>query len=75
MATAAIADDVSVGEVDGGDIGGDIKPAIKLVRGHPAHVNEAAVHLVHWDDRLSASNITSLVEDEDDGVVLRVTVP
>ena len=75
LATAAIADDVSVGEVDGGEIGGDIKPAVHLVRRHPAHVDEAAVHLVHGDDRLSARNITSIVEDENDGVVLRVTVP
>ena len=75
LASAAIADDVSVSEVDGCEVGGDIKPAVQLVGGHPAHVHQAAVHLVHGDDRLSASNITSLVKDEDDGVVLRMTVP
>ena len=60
---------------DGGEVGGDIKPGVQLVHRHPAEVHQAGVHLLHGDDRLGASNETSVIEDEDDGSVIRVTVP
>ena len=74
LSPSSVADDVRVHEVHGGQVDGDVEPRVQLVgRGH-AHVHDVGVHELHGDHGLGPRDETRVIVDQDDGVVIGMSV-
>lgn len=75
LSPPSIADDVRVHEVHGGDVGGDVEPGVQLVGGLHAHVHHVGVDQLRGNHGLGTGDETRIIVDQDDGVVIGMSVP